>query len=167
MGKLKSVDAGPDSHTVQADVDFEDDSRRNASFLTRGGERFGLSEMVDRDDRVRVMAQRGDSFDLRPSDYHVGNEDVANSASGHDFRLRDLRTGDPDGSCGELFLGNYRSLVAFLVRSPLLAPLLHERGHPVDVVLHQSQIDAQDWGVEVEFASSDSTLSHSESPHEG
>ena len=158
--EVKRVPSRPSSHAIQADVHLDDDSARHPVPSTDRGQRLDLGKVVARNDRISPGTERGQSLPLRLSDYHVGNQDIANPCRRHHFGFGNLGDRDADGSGSDLFSSDRRSLVALGVRPPTFSMAVKKLSHPLDVAVHQVEINAKNGGVEIGFVVADVTCCH-------
>jgi hypothetical protein len=147
--QLESVATGADPHAVQPQVDLENHAGGDPCGPADRGERFGLREVVDGDNRVGMPAECGNPLPLPLTHHHRGNQDVADPPRRHHLGFRDFRTGHANRPGGEFQLGNRRGLVALLVRPPLHPPSRAGRRHLADIRLHAVEVNAQQGSVEV------------------
>ena len=92
-------------------------------------------------ERRIAFGERHGTRDIVDAGRLLGPQYVLNAGAGHQFRLRHGGAGQADGAFGYLAFGDVHALVDLDVGANVDARCLTVRGHLLDVVLEQIEID--------------------------
>ena len=109
------------------------------------------------------MAEGDNAFDFFSSDDLIGNQNIPNASSNHDFGFSNFGTCNPDGSGFDFSVGDGGNFVTFGVRTPLNVSLFTIMGKVEDVFFHKIEINTKTGSVQFVFGRSEWVLGHEDS----
>jgi hypothetical protein len=133
---------------MHADIHLDDDPKVSPATLHRRTELQDMRRVVHRDDRIGVLSKLAQALHLCRSDDLVGDQDIAQAASGEHLGLTQLGTGHADRAGGEFLGDDLGRLLALGVRSPADTMRAAGLGQAGDIRFHEIEIDQQSGCVE-------------------
>ena len=143
-------------------VQFDKDPHADTHGLRRFRDHIDVDGVIDGHHDVRMPLQMGQAGHFSFAHDLVGNQDVLDTRSGHDFGFTEFGAGDTDGSRVEQFVRNGRGFVSLGMRTPANAADFAPSGDSGDVVLQKVQVEHQGRRIQVPLFKPDGRVAHSE-----
>ena len=131
-----------------------------AIFLHRLTDRFGLIDVIERDDRIRFAAQLHQPFDLSRTGEEISDQQIGNAGGGKNFGLAEFRACQTDRARVDQASCDMGRLVTLGMRPPLNAMLPAKIGRLTDIGFQGVQVDARRRGIELVLGSAQGRKGH-------